>query len=141
MVRAVIGELRTTTGQETGSLPRLNERDRRKGAAPGSTSAPGCYLAIESGDDVVNLPLTGEVTRLGRSLSADVHLDDATVSRRHAMVVEREGAYVLLDDRSMNGTWLNGERVSEALLADGDVIQLGAVRLRYLDVPDAPPAA
>lgn len=133
MVRPVIGELRTTTGQETGSLPRLNERDRRKGAASASTSAPGCYLAIESGDDVVQLPLTGAVTRLGRSLSADVHLDDATVSRRHALVVQREAVYVLLDDRSMNGTWLNGERIREAPLQDGDLVELGAIALRFVD--------
>lgn len=133
----MIGELRTT-GQETGSLPRLNERDRRKGAAgSGSSPAPGCYLAIESGEEVVHLPLTGAVTRLGRSLSADVHLDDPTVSRRHALVVQREGVFVLLDDRSMNGTWLNGERIREAPLQDGDLVELGAIALRFIDARDS----
>lgn len=130
----MIGELRTTTSQETGSLPRLNERDRRKGeGTDADTPGPGCYLAIASGDEVVHLPLTGAVTRLGRSLSADVHLDDATVSRRHALVVQRDGAFVLLDDRSMNGTFLNGERIREAPLADGDLVELGAIALRFVD--------
>jgi pSer/pThr/pTyr-binding forkhead associated (FHA) protein len=131
----VIGELRTT-GQETGSLPRLNDRERRRAAASVHTPAPGRYLAVESeGDEDVLIPVEGAVTRLGRSLGADVHLDDPSVSRRHALVVQRGGGFILLDDRSMNGTWLNGERVRESRLADGDVIELGAVRMRFVDVP------
>ncbi len=93
------------------------------------------YLTGEYGSETVEAPLTGAVTRIGRGVSADVRLDDPTVSRRHALVVRREQTLVLLDDRSMNGTWVNGERVREAVLADGDVIELGTVRLRYLDVP------
>ena len=87
------------------------------------------YLTGEYGSVTVQAPLTGAVTRIGRGVSADVHLDEPTVSRRHALVVRREETLVLLDDRSMNGTWLNGERVTEAVLSDGDVIQLGAVSL------------
>lgn len=126
----MIGELRTT-GQETGSLPRLNDRERRRAAAPVDTP-PGAYLAIASGDEVLHLPVDAAVTRLGRSLSADVHLDDPTVSRRHALVVRRGERFVLLDDRSMNGTWLNGERVREAELSDGDLIELGAVSMTFV---------
>ena len=89
------------------------------------------YLTGEYGSETVEAPLTGAVTRIGRGVSADVRLDDPTVSRRHALVVRREDALVLLDDRSMNGTWLNGERISEAELADGDVLQLGAVTMTF----------
>ena len=87
------------------------------------------------GSESVEAALTGAVTRLGRGVSADVRLDHPTVSRRHALVVRREDTLVLLDDRSMNGTWLNGERISEAELSDGDRIQLGAVELsiRFVD--------
>ena len=88
-------------------------------------------LSGEYGSTRVEAPLVGAVTRLGRGVSADIHLDHPTVSRRHALVVRREETLVLLDDRSMNGTWLNGERVSEAVLSDGDVIQLGAVELSF----------
>lgn len=83
------------------------------------------------GSETVEAPLTGAVTRIGRGVSADVHLDHPTVSRRHALIVRREATLVLLDDRSMNGTWLNGERISEAVLSDGDRIQLGAVELSF----------
>jgi pSer/pThr/pTyr-binding forkhead associated (FHA) protein len=88
-------------------------------------------LSGEYGSERIEAPLVGAVTRIGRGVSADVLLDHPTVSRRHALVVRREETLVLLDDRSMNGTWLNGERISEAVLSDGDRIQLGAVELSF----------
>ena len=89
------------------------------------------YLSIESGDDRRVIPLDDEVTHIGRGLSAEVRLDDATVSRKHAMILRRGDDVVILDDRSMNGVWVNGERITEAVLADGDEIVLGRVPLRF----------
>jgi pSer/pThr/pTyr-binding forkhead associated (FHA) protein len=57
-----------------------------------------------------------------------------SVSRRHAIIAQRGADHVLLDDRSRNGVFVNGERVSSAVLRDGDAILLGEVALRYLDV-------
>jgi pSer/pThr/pTyr-binding forkhead associated (FHA) protein len=94
------------------------------------------YLTGEYGSESVLAPLSGAVTRIGRGVSCDVLLDDPTVSRRHALVVQRDDQLMLLDDRSMNGTWLNGERITEAPLSDGDVIQLGAVRLTFVIAAD-----
>ena len=71
------------------------------------------------------------VTRIGRSITADVELEDITVSRRHALIVRGEGKTVLLDDGSRNGVFLNGERVHRAELSDGDEIRLGRTDLRY----------
>ena len=90
--------------------------------------AAGRYLA--AGPTLI--PITDPVTRLGRSLSADVELDDATVSRRHALLVHEDGETVLLDDGGRNGTWHNGFRVDRAVLHDGDTIELGTARLRYV---------
>jgi pSer/pThr/pTyr-binding forkhead associated (FHA) protein len=56
------------------------------------------------------------------------------VSRRHALVTLRGARTVVLDDRSLNGVQVNGTRVSEAPLADGDLVALGRVLLRYLEV-------
>ncbi len=95
--------------------------------------APGRYLAISDGDDVVVLPLGG-LTRIGRRASADIVLDDATVSRRHALVLERAGAPVIADDRSLNGVYVNGRRVREAALHHGDEVQIGDRVMRYLEV-------
>ena len=85
------------------------------------------YLELDSS----LVPMTGPVTRIGRSLTADVYIEDATVSRRHALIVRQAGETVLLNDGSRNGTWLNGERVERAVLQDGDVVDLGRVQLRF----------
>ena len=56
------------------------------------------------------------------------------MSRRHAVVIHRGGRTMLLDDRSLNGIYVNGQRVSEAALNDGDWIGIGHVSLRYVEV-------
>jgi pSer/pThr/pTyr-binding forkhead associated (FHA) protein len=103
----------------------------RRHAVPADMTTAGSYLEIGDGE---LLPLASRVTRLGRSLSADVEIDDGTVSRRHALIVQRDGRTVLLNDGSLNGTWHNGDRVERAVLRDGDVIALGAAKLRYIEV-------
>ena len=113
--------------------PRELERARITLHAP----AAGRYLAVRSGSEVVLLDLEpGTITRIGRGLTADVHLDDASISRRHARIVERNGRAVLLDDRSMNGTYVNGRRIEAAILSDGDEIVIGRVVLRFVEVVD-----
>jgi pSer/pThr/pTyr-binding forkhead associated (FHA) protein len=113
----------------------LSSRELERAAFQVTTPQPGRYLAVQTGSDLVALPLhPGAITRIGRGLSADVHIDDASVSRRHARVVERSGRAWLLDDRSMNGTWVNGQRVDAAILSNGDEIVLGRVVLRFVEV-------
>ena len=70
--------------------------------------APGRYLAIEDGDEIVLLPLDADLMHIGRSPAADIVLDDASVSRRHALVTRRGERTVILDDRSLNG--VHGQR-------------------------------
>ncbi len=60
-------------------------------------------------------------------------LDDASVSRRHALITRRGERTVILDDRSRNGVHVNGVRVTEADLHDGDTIVCGHVTLRFLE--------
>jgi pSer/pThr/pTyr-binding forkhead associated (FHA) protein len=95
--------------------------------------APGRYFAIPDGDEVVVLPL-GRLTRIGRRVSADIVLDDNSVSRRHALVLDRGGAPVIADDRSLNGVYVNGRRVLEARLHHGDEVQIGARVMRFLEI-------
>jgi pSer/pThr/pTyr-binding forkhead associated (FHA) protein len=78
--------------------------------------------------------LTREWTRIGRSLAADVRFDDPTVSRRHALVVRQPDGVRVLDDRSLNGVFVNGERIEGRLLRDGDEIIVGRYRLSYLAI-------
>jgi pSer/pThr/pTyr-binding forkhead associated (FHA) protein len=82
--------------------------------------------------------LTDPVTQLGRHPESDVYLDDITVSRRHCEIERVGGAYVARDAGSLNGTYLNGERIDEAPLSNGDELQVGKFRMVFLAGPDAP---
>jgi hypothetical protein len=99
-------------------------------------SDPGQYLAYRTDDrDVVAYALEREWTRIGRSLAADIRFDDPTVSRRHALIVRQPDGLRVLDDRSLNGVFVNGERVEWSTLADGDEIVIGRHRLYFVDLP------
>jgi FHA domain/Zinc-ribbon containing domain len=95
---------------------------------------PGEYLCYEEGGEVRTVPLTREWTRIGRSLVADLRFDDPTVSRRHALIVRQPDGVRLLDDRSLNGVFVNGARVEGKTLKDGDEIIVGRYRLMFLSV-------
>jgi predicted RNA-binding Zn-ribbon protein involved in translation (DUF1610 family) len=96
--------------------------------------APGRYLAFEGPDQEVQVVRLEEGwTRIGRSGTAEVQFDDATVSRRHALVVlTDEDELRAMDDRSLNGLFVNGERVEWAPLSDGDELEIGRYRLYVL---------
>ena len=118
--------------QETGSLPRIPDRERRR-AAVMPQLAPGRYVAIEDAGEVVLMALKSDIVRIGRSSANEIVLDDASVSRRHALLARRGDTTVVLDDRSLNGIQVNGQRVSESPLKDGDALLLGHVALRYVE--------
>jgi len=75
--------------------------------------------------------LESEVTRAGRHPDSDIFLDDITVSRRHAEIVRGPDHYSVRDAGSLNGTYLNRERIDEAQLANGDELQIGKFRLVF----------
>jgi predicted nucleic acid-binding Zn-ribbon protein len=95
---------------------------------------PGEYLLYDDGEESRTVALTREWTRIGRSLAADVRFDDPTVSRRHALVVRQADGVRVLDDRSLNGVFVNGERVEWRPLNDGDEILVGRYRLTFVSV-------
>lgn len=111
----------------------FSSRDRSR-AQVGEPSEPGRYLQVQGPDQALLIPLAGASMHLGRGLAADVRLDHNSVSRRHAIIVPRPSGARILDDRSLNGTYVNGRRVDHADLANGDLITLGAFQLRYIDV-------
>lgn len=110
-------------------------------AARELVTAPGEHLAFRDGDELRVLPLTREWTRVGRSLAADIRFDDATVSRRHALVVRQPDGVRILDDRSLNGIFVNGSRVEWRTLKDGDEVVVGKHRLAFLVGAEVPTAA
>ncbi len=103
----------------------------------GRLRAPGVYLGYRTaGDEYRVLELPTGSTRIGRSSSAHVRFDDPTVSRRHALVVRRPDGVHILDDRSLNGVFVNGKQVEWRLLNDGDEIVIGRHRLDFIEVTE-----
>jgi pSer/pThr/pTyr-binding forkhead associated (FHA) protein len=76
--------------------------------------------------------LEAEVTTAGRHPESDIFLDDITVSRRHAEIVRRSSGYSLRDAGSLNGTYVNRDRVEDVPLNNGDELQIGKFKLVFL---------
>jgi len=72
-------------------------------------------------------------TSIGRSPDCGIFLDDVTVSRKHAVIVARDGGFFVEDQGSLNGTFVNRKRVESAQLEDGDELQIGKYRLTFLN--------
>ena len=79
--------------------------------------------------------LDGPSTTAGRHPESDIFLDDVTVSRRHAEFVAEGSGFSVRDVGSLNGTYLNRERIDAAPLAGGDEVQIGKYRLVFLAGP------
>jgi len=137
--------------QATGTLPISGEGTLPQPVASAERSRPdwieearanlavaGKYLAYEESGHRVVVPVSREWTRIGRSLAADVRFDDATVSRRHALIVSQADGVKVLDDRSLNGVYVNGRRVEWSLLSDGDEILVGRHSIWFLDTASVP---
>jgi FHA domain/Zinc-ribbon containing domain len=116
------------------SEPAPADRDLRLAMVREEIEQPGQYLCYEEGGELRTVALTREWTRIGRSLAADVRFDDPTVSRRHALIVRQPDGVRVLDDRSLNGVFVNGARVEGKVLKDGDEIIVGRYRLSFLNV-------
>jgi pSer/pThr/pTyr-binding forkhead associated (FHA) protein len=103
-----------------------------------NTLEPGDYLVFGEDEQEIVVPLAHEWTRIGRSLIADVYLDDTTVSRRHALFGRQLDGVRLLDDHSLNGVFVNGERVEGTMLHHGDEIDIGRYRLHFISLDFGP---
>ena len=132
-------------GHEPVSVPAAGAAEHARPSWLGEVRAglnePGRYLAYEESGRQIVAALSQEWTRIGRSLAADIRFDDATVSRRHALVVSQGEGVRVLDDRSLNGVFVNGKRVEWSPLADGDEITIGRHSIFYLDTVAAGSAA
>jgi len=94
----------------------------------------GPALVVRSGGGRTGetFPLESETT-VGRSPDCGIFLDDVTVSRRHAVLAARDGVFMIEDQGSLNGTFVNRRRVESAELEDGDELQIGKYRLTFLN--------
>jgi pSer/pThr/pTyr-binding forkhead associated (FHA) protein len=115
------------------ALPLLDARLLSKTIAPG-LALRGHYLALGDGTETRLLRLSCDITHIGRGPDAEIRFDDHRVSRDHAIVVRHGHHLRLLDNRSANGTFVNGRRITATPVHDGDVIDLGPVRIQLVEV-------
>ena len=87
----------------------------------------------QAGDRFV---LDGPLTRLGRHPDSEISLDDITVSRRHVDIERTPEGYIASDAGSLNGTYVNQERIDKVLLQHGDELQVGKFRLVFFERAD-----
>jgi hypothetical protein len=98
--------------------------------------ARAALLIVRSGPTAgARYLLDTDVTTVGRHPEADIFFDDVTVSRRHAEITRTGAVFELIDQRSLNGTYVNGERVDRATLTDGAEVRVGKFRLNFFVAP------
>lgn len=94
-------------------------------------------LILERGSDAgLTFSLGADITNAGRHPDCEVFLDDVTVSRKHATIRSTDDGYVIRDEGSLNGTYVNNERISSHVLQSGDEVFIGKFRLLYLHAGD-----
>jgi len=94
-------------------------------------------LVIKKGPDAgMTFTLDHDLVSIGRHPESDIFLDDITVSRKHAEIRREASSFTLMDTGSLNGTYLNRERIESAVLQSGDEIQIGKYRLLFFAAPD-----
>ena len=126
--------------ESAGPLIGLSQQDR---AAINALPAGTALLLVQQGPTTgARFLLDAAETTVGRHPRADIFLDDVTVSRKHAIFVALpEGGFAVRDSGSLNGTYVNRQRVEQATLRLGDEVQIGKYRMTYPPGPIAGAAA
>src|SRR6266487_780997 len=125
--------VREELGQETTQSFSAEEAESEATEILDDLGVRGTALVVRSGGGRSGETFhpTGQRTLIGRSPDCDIFLDDVTVSRRHAVLVENQGRYSIEDFGSLNGTFVNRRRVDTGELSDGDELQVGKYRLVF----------
>ena len=133
--------LDVTSTLNLGSLEEVlegSDADVAPGRVPGSLPVDMALLVVRRGPNAgARFLLDHDLTTSGRHPDSDIFLDDVTVSRRHAEFHRERGIFTVRDVGSLNGTYVNRERVEAATLASGDEVQIGKFRLVFLTGPRA----
>jgi FHA domain/zinc-ribbon domain len=122
------------SGSDTTMSFTPEEGDEERAEVLDELRTEGPTLVVRSGGGRAgeHFPLQDERVTVGRSPDCDIFLDDVTVSRRHALVKRADGRFLIEDQGSLNGTFLNRRRIESAPLDDGDEVQIGKYKLTFL---------
>jgi FHA domain/zinc-ribbon domain len=122
------------SGSDTTMSFTPEEGDEEAGDILDELRMEGPALVVRSGGGRAgeHFLLERESTTVGRSPDCDIFLDDVTVSRRHALLKQADGGFLIEDQGSLNGTFLNRRRIESGALEDGDEVQIGKYKLTFL---------
>ena len=110
--------------------------DAEELAAIGALPSGSALLVVKRGAaDGSRFLLDSNLSQAGRHPNADIFLDDVTVSRKHAEFIRVGTEFEVLDQASLNGTYLNGVRIDSAKLTSGDEVQIGKFKLTFYSSP------
>src|ERR1051325_8553932 len=112
--------------------PEQAEEEGQPDLADCGIKGPALVVRSGGGRAGETFPLGPDATTVGRSPECDIFLDDVTVSRKHAVVWQRDDAYYIEDQGSLNGTFLNRRRIESGRLENGDELQIGKYKLSFL---------
>jgi len=126
--------VRDESGSDTTMSYTPEEGDDEGSAIVEEIKTEGPALVVRSGGGRAgeHFLLEKDSTTVGRSPDCDIFLDDVTVSRNHAVLVEENGEFVVEDQGSLNGTFVNRKRIDRAPLHEGDELQVGKYRLTFI---------
>jgi hypothetical protein len=133
---AHLGRLGAAPEEQNPRIPLTPEEAAAVAALPRHSA----LLVVQYGSGAVGERFLLDTDRAvaGRSERADIFLDDVTVSRKHAEFVREGDRYVVRDIGSLNGTYLNRQRIDAVVLTTGDEVQIGKFRMSFHASPQAP---
>jgi pSer/pThr/pTyr-binding forkhead associated (FHA) protein len=112
----------------------LDNRARSRAVSAPGLALRGHYLEFQDGGRERYVPLEETITHIGRGFTADLRFQQPSVSVSHAILVRHGRHMRVLDNRSSNGTFVNGRRIVATNLEHGDVLRVGPVSMRYIVV-------
>ncbi|UFU04508.1 FHA domain-containing protein [Ruania suaedae] len=128
---AALGRIVPETGEATPGAIDASDRSAVEALPPSSA-----LLIVQHGPNAgARFLLDDERVTAGRDTSADIFLDDVTVSRKHAEFLSDAGEFTVRDVGSLNGTYVNRSRIDDAVLQAGDEVQIGKYRLTFHPSP------
>jgi pSer/pThr/pTyr-binding forkhead associated (FHA) protein len=119
------------TGEPVTATYRIDEAGELVAVELEGVHGPALVIRTGGGRVGESFPVAGERMSIGRRPDSDVFLDDVTVSRDHALLIERAGQWHLDDCGSLNGTYVNRERIESQRLEEGDEVQIGKYKLTF----------
>ena len=122
---------KTVGGDSDVNIARRALKPEEQAAIESLPKGSALLIALSGPNSGARFLLNEDRTNAGRHQRSDIFLDDATVSRKHAQFIREGGTFFVRDSGSLNGTYVNRERVDSVQLRAGDEVQIGKYRLTY----------